>query len=77
MLIKKKTDTSSLVTTTVLNTKVSEVESKIPNTSNVSDYSCFQYKTLVSEFENKIPDNSKYITTQEFNKLTTENLARN
>ena len=28
-----------------------------------------------SEVENKIPDNSKYITTQESNKLTTENFA--
>ena len=38
---------SGLVTTTVLNTKISEVE-------------------------NKTRDNSKYITTQEFNKLTAE-----
>ena len=29
----------------------------------------------ISEVENKIPDNSKYITTQEFNKLTAENFA--
>ena len=29
--------------------------------------------TKISEVENKIPDNSKYITTQEFNKLTAEN----
>ena len=28
--------------------------------------------TKISEVENKIPDNSKYITTQEFNKLTGE-----
>ena len=27
-------------------------------------------KTKISEVENKILDNSKYITTQEFNKLT-------
>ena len=40
-------DTSSLVTATVLKTKISEVE-------------------------NKIPDYAKYITTQEFNKLTAE-----
>ena len=39
-----------LVSTTVLNTKIYEVE-------------------------NKIPDNSKYITTQELNKLTAENFA--
>ena len=31
MLIKKVPDTSSLVTTTVLNTKISEAENKIPN----------------------------------------------
>ena len=29
----------------------------------------------VSEMENKIPGNSKYITTQESNKLTVENFA--
>ena len=43
-------DTRGLVTTTVLNTGISEVE-------------------------NKIPVNFKYITTQEFNKLTAENFA--
>ena len=43
-------DSSSLVTTNVLNTKISEVEEKIP-------------------------DHAKYITTQEFNKLTAENLT--
>ena len=31
--------------------------------------------TKISEVENKIPDNSKYITTQEFNKLMAENFA--
>ena len=29
--------------------------------------------TKVSEIENKIPENSKYITNQEFHKLTVEN----
>ena len=43
-------DTSYLVTATILNTKMSKVEKKIP-------------------------DGSKYITTQEFNKLTVENFA--
>ena len=33
------------------------------------------FNTQISEFENKIPDNSKYITTQEFNKLKAENFA--
>ena len=50
MLLKKIPDTSGSVTKTVLNTKISAVE-------------------------NKIPDNSKYNTTQEFNKLTVQNLA--
>ena len=31
--------------------------------------------TKIREIENKIPDNSKYITTQEFNKLTAEIFA--
>ena len=31
--------------------------------------------TKISEVENKIPDNSKYITTQEFNKLTADVFA--
>ena len=31
--------------------------------------------TKISEVENKIPDHAKYITTQEFNKLTAENFA--
>ena len=35
MLIKKIPDTSSLVITTVLNTKISEVENNILNTSNL------------------------------------------
>ena len=49
-LRKKIPNTSNFVTTTVLNTKISEVE-------------------------NKIPDNSKYITTQQCDKLTAESLA--
>ena len=31
--------------------------------------------TKIGEIENKIPDNSKYINTQEFNKLTAENFG--
>ena len=30
--------------------------------------------TKISEVKNKIPENSKYITTQEFNKWTAENV---
>ena len=61
-------DTSGLVTTTVLNTKISEAENKIPNTSYLVTTTVLN--TKINEDENKIPDNSKYITTQEFNKLT-------
>ena len=46
----KISDTSGLVTTTALNTKISEVK-------------------------DRVPDHSKYITTQELNKLTAENVA--
>ena len=31
--------------------------------------------TKITEVENKIPNKSKYITTQDFNNLTTENFA--
>ena len=33
------------------------------------------WNTKVTAVENKISNNSKYITTQEFNKLMTENFA--
>ena len=68
---KKIPDTSGLVTTSVLITKISEVGNKIPDTSSLVTTTVLNAK--VSEVENKIPDNSEYITTQEFNKLTAEN----
>ena len=55
-----------LMTITVLNTKVSCLFKKA------------DYDTKNGEFENKITDHdcsNKYITTQEFNKLTTDNFA--
>ena len=62
------------MTLTVLNIKISEVEDKIPNTtSNLVTTTVLN--TKVSEVENKIPNDSKYITTQEFSKLTAENFA--
>ena len=64
---------SGLVTTTVLNTKISEVENKIQNAINLVTTTILNTKT--DEVENKIPDNSKYITTKEFKKLTAENFA--
>ena len=68
---KKIPDASGLVTTTVLNTKISEAEDKMPSTLMTTTI----LNTEISEVENKIPDNFKYITTQEFNKFTTENFA--
>ena len=61
------------MTTTVLNPSISEVENKIPNTSNLVTKTVLN--TKISEVENKIPDNSKYIATQEFNKFTAENFV--
>ena len=61
------------MTTTVTITKISEVESKVPNTSSLVTTTVLN--TKISEVENKIPDNSKYTTTQEFNKLTPEKFA--
>ena len=64
---------SGLVTATVLNTNISEVENKIPGTSSLVTTTVLN--TKITEVENKIPDNSKYITTQEFPKLTAEHFA--
>ena len=65
MLIKKIPNTSSLMTTTNLNTKIIEVENKIADTSSLRTATVLN--TKISEVENKTPDNAKYITTQEFN----------
>ena len=48
--------------TTILNTKSSEVENKIPDTTSLVTTTVLNIKT--SKVENKIHDNSKYITTQ-------------
>ena len=64
---------SGLVSTTVLNTKISEVENKIPDISSLVTTTVLN--TKISEVENKIPDHAKYITTQKFGKLTVENFA--
>ena len=61
------------MTTTVLSTKISEVENKIPNASNLVTTTLLN--TKISQVENKIPDNSKYITTPKFNKFTAVNFA--
>ena len=61
-----------LHTTTVLNV----VENEIPNVSNLVKKT--DYNTKISEIENKITtdhDHDKYITTEEFNKFTSENFT--
>ena len=58
------------MSTTVLNTKISEVENKIPDTSN--SVTSTVLNTNIREVEDKIPNYDKYITTPEFNKLTAE-----
>ena len=61
------------MTAIVLNKKISEVENKIPKTSNLATKTAFNAK--ISEAENKIHDNFKCITTQYLNKLTAENFV--
>ena len=70
-MIKNILNTSGLVTTTALKTKITEVENKISNTSSLVTTTVLN--TEISDIENKIPDNAKYIITQGFNKLTEEN----
>ena len=65
MLIKKIADTSGLANATVLNTKTSEVENKIPYTSSL-------VTTAISNTKFTEVDDAKYLTTQWFNKLTAE-----
>ena len=61
------------MTTTVLNTRISEVENKMPNTSNLVTTTVLN--TKISEVENKSPGNCKYITTHKFSKLTAQNFT--
>ena len=73
LLINKILDTSGLVTTTVLNTKISEFENKIRNATSLVTTTVSN--TEISEVENKIPDNSKHIASHEFHKLRAEDFA--
>ena len=72
MRLKKIPNITHLATTTALTV----VENKIPNVSNLVKKT--DYNTKISEVENKITtdhDHDKYITTQEFNKLKSENFT--
>ena len=64
---------ATLVATAFLNKKNSDVENKIPDTSNFVTTTVLN--TKISEVENKIPNHDKYITSPEFNKLTAENFT--
>ena len=80
-------DISGLVTTTVLNSKISEVKIKIPDTSSLVTSTVFN--TKISEVENKIPSFSglvkkidydakikdvegKYFSTANYNKFESD-----
>ena len=89
---KKIPDISGLVKKTDFNSKITEVEGKIPSITGLATNSALaavenkipnvsnlvkktDYNTKISNIEKKITDHShdKYITTAEFNRLTTEN----
>ena len=61
------------MTTTVLTTKISEVENKIPDTSNLVTTTVLN--TKISEVENEIPNHDKYITTSKIKKLTAQSFC--
>ena len=64
------------ITNLATTTAFTAVENRIPNVSNLVKKT--DYNRKISEIENKITanhDHDKYITTQEFNKLTSENVA--
>ena len=88
MQAKTIPDTSGLVKKTDYNAKISEIEGKIPSISDLATNAAFtvvENKTpdvsnLVKKnqwIEKKITNHchDKYITTLEFNKLTTEHFA--
>ena len=56
-----------------MNTKIREVENKVPDT--ISLVATIVLDTKISEGESKILDHAKYITTQEFNKITVGNFS--
>ena len=60
---------TKLARTPAFTAKINEVKNKNPNITNLA------ITTAFTPVENKINDHNKYITTPEFNKLTTENFA--
>ena len=63
------------ITTLATKNALNAVENEIPSVSNLTKKT--DYKTKINEIEKKITDHNhgKYITTPEFNKLTSENFA--
>ena len=61
MLIKRIPDASGLVTTTILITKIGEVENKMPGTSGLVKKT--DYNAKISDIENK------YFITSDYNKI--------
>ena len=59
-------DTSGLVKKTDYNTKITEIEGKIPNISNLAT------KTALTSVENKIPDVSNLVKKTDYNTKVTE-----
>ena len=53
---------------------MNEIKGVIPNISNLVKKKN-DYNTKINEIEKKITDHDRYITTQEFNKLTAKNFA--
>ena len=91
---KKSPDTNGLVKKTDHNSKITEIESKIPSIIGLPTNSAVtaiknkipdiitlvkktDYIQNVSDIEKKVTehDHDKFITTSEFNNLTTENFA--
>ena len=78
---------SNSATKTTLNAKINQVKIEIPDITNLANKAAIKavknkipsvsYNTKINEIEKKITDNNhdKYITTPEFNKLTSENFA--
>ena len=58
------------VTTTVINTKIIEIENKILEITNLATKAALNIKA--TGIENEIPDNSHFINTQAFNRLKTK-----
>ena len=89
---KKIPDVSGLVKKTIFNSKITEIEGKMPSITGLASNSELTavenkipnvsglvertgYNAKISDIEKKITDHNhdKYITTPEFNRLTTEN----